>query len=107
MNSGKLTIYENGTYKITASDYPNQKYGSITVYANLQIEGESADDGDGANLSNAKDGASGGLNAGSTNSYWLRFDGVKLDKLTDITFRVSQRMQRLKLTYPSCPTPTG
>lgn len=103
MNSGKLTIYENGTYKITASDYPNQKYGSITVYANLQIEGESADDGDGANLSDAKDGASGGLNAGSTNSYWLRFDGVKLDKLTDITFRVSQKDAEAKINVSLLP----
>ena len=90
-NTGVLTIYENGVYRITASDYQNQKCGSITVYANLQIEGESADDGGGSNLSDEKAGASGGLNAGSTSSYWLRFDGVKLSKLTGITFRVSQK----------------
>lgn len=89
--SGVLKIYTNGVYKISASDYPNRKCGSITVYANLQIEGENADNGGGANLNDEKDGASGGKDAGSTNSYWLRYDGVKLDTLTDITFRVSQK----------------
>lgn len=91
INTGVLTLYTNGVYKITASDYPNEKCGSITIYANLQIEGENADNGGGANLSDEKAGASGGKDAGSTNSYWLRYDGVKLDTLTDITFRVSQK----------------
>ncbi len=90
INTGRLTLYENGVFRITASDYPNEKSGSIVVYANLQIEGESADDGGGADLEDEKSGASGGLNAGSSEDYWLRFDGVKLDKLTDITFRISK-----------------
>ncbi len=89
--TGVLKLYTNGIYKITASDYPNRKCGSITVYANLQIEGENADNSGGANLNDEKSGASGGKDAGSTNSYWLRYDGVKLDNLTDITFRVSQK----------------
>lgn len=89
-STGKLTIYENGVFKVSAKNYTDKECGTIIVYANLQIEGESADNGGGANLSDAKQGASGGLNAGSTKNYWLRFDGVKLDKLTDITFRVSQ-----------------
>ena len=96
MNTGKLTIYENGVFKVTASDYPNQKSGSITVYANLQIEGESADDADGASLTDVKAGASGGSsgnNAGSTSNHWLKFNGVKLDKLTGITFRVSKKSE--------------
>ena len=90
INTGRLTLYENGVFKITASDYPNEKSGSIVVYANLQIEGESADDGGGADLEDEKSGASGGLNAGNSKDYWLRFDGVKLDKLTDIVFRISK-----------------
>ena len=89
--SGVLKLYENGIYKITASDYTNKKSGSLTVYANLQIEGESADNGGGANLSDEKTGASGGKDAGSTNDYWLRFDGVKLERLKAITFRTSQK----------------
>lgn len=89
-STGKLIIYENGVFKVSAKNYTDKECGTIIVYANLQIEGESADNGGGANLSDAKQGASGGLNAGSTKNYWLRFDGVKLDKLTDITFRVSQ-----------------
>lgn len=91
MSSGVLTLYTNGVYKITASDYKSEKCGSIIVYANLQIEGEDADSSGGANLNDEKDGASGGKDAGSTNAYWLRFDGVKLDTLTNITFRVSQK----------------
>ena len=91
IKTGKLTLYENGVYRITANDYPNNKYGAITVYANLQIEGESADDGNGAKLDDVKSGASNnGLNAGSTGTSWMRFDGVKLERLTDITFRVSK-----------------
>ena len=89
-STGKLTIYENGVFKVSAKNYTDKECGTIIVYANLQIEGESADNGGGANLSDAKQGAIGGLNAGSTKNYWLRFDGVKLDKLTDITFRLSQ-----------------
>ncbi|MGN0163315.1 MAG: fibronectin type III-like domain-contianing protein, partial [Candidatus Ornithomonoglobus sp.] len=91
MQSGVMRLYENGVYKITASDYANKKSGSITVYANLQIEGESADDGGGADLADEKAGASGGRDAGSTNDCWLRFDGVKLDRLTGIVLRTSQK----------------
>ena len=87
-----LTLYENGIFKVTANDYANGKCGTMTIYANLQIEGESADDGGGAKLDDVKDGASGGgKNAGSTSNKWMRFDGVKLDRLTGITFRVSNK----------------
>ena len=89
--SGIMKLYENGVYRITASDYANRKSGSIVVYANLQIEGESADDGGGADLADEKTGASGGRNAGSTEDYWLRFDGIKLSRLKEITFRTSQK----------------
>lgn len=89
--TGTLTVYENGIFKVTASNYTDLKSGEIIVHANLQIEGESADDGDGATLNDEKDGASNGLCAGSTGDGWLRFDGVKLDKLTDISLRVSNK----------------
>ncbi len=104
MNTGKVKLYTNGVYKITASDYPNKKFGSITVYANLQIEGENADDGAGAKLDDVKEGASNnGLNAGSTAARWLRFDGVKLDRLTGITFRVSNKDQTGKINVSLLP----
>ncbi len=90
LTTGEVTLYTNGIYKITASDYPNEKCGSVIVYANLQIEGENADDDAGANLNDEKAGASGGKDAGSTKASWLRFDGVKLDRLTGIKFRVSK-----------------
>lgn len=90
-STGALKLYENGIYKITASDYTNNKCGTLIVYANLQIEGESADDGDGANVADSETAASGGFCAGSTEARWLRFDGVKLSRLKDITFRVSQK----------------
>ncbi len=104
MNTGKIKLYTNGVYKITASDYPNKKFGSTTVYANLQIEGENADDGGGAKLDDVKNGASNnGLNAGSTSNKWMRFDGVKLDRLTGITFRVSNKDTAGKINVSLLP----
>lgn len=102
--SGKLTIYENGVYKILAANYPGKKGGTLIVNANLQIEGESADEANGAKLDDKKDGASGGLCAGSTAAQWLRFDGVKLDGLADITMRVSNKDAESKLKVSMTPS---
>ena len=87
---GTLTVYENGAFRVTAYDYANRAKGSTVIYANIPIEGERADDGDGANLADEKGGASGGLCAGSTGKAWMRFDGVKLSRLTEVTLRVSK-----------------
>lgn len=92
--NGILTIYENGIFKLSANDYTNQKCGTMIIYANLQLEGESADNGGTAKLNDVKSGASGSLetgnNAGSTGTNWMRYDGVKLESLTHITLRVSK-----------------
>ncbi len=91
VNTGELTLYTNGVYKITAANYTSGKSGELTVYAALQLEGENADDnGGGANLNDTQAGTSGGKDAGSTTTRWLRFDGVMLKNLTGITARVSK-----------------
>lgn len=89
--TGELKLYENGVFKITVKDFNSKIFGELVVYANLQIEGESADNNGGADLSDEKAGASGGLCAGNTGTGWIRFDGVKIDRLQEIAFRVSQK----------------
>lgn len=101
--TGKLTLYENGVYEILAANYPAGKGGRIIVNANLQIEGESADSANGAKLDDAKDGASGGLCAGSTSNKWIRFDGVRLENLADIAMRVSQKDKDSQLKVSMTP----
>lgn len=92
--TGVLTIYENGIFRLSANDYGNLKYGSMIVQANLQIEGESSDNAGTAKITDVKTGASGssetGNNVGSTGTNWMRFDGVKLENLSHVTFRVSK-----------------
>ncbi len=85
--TGELTLYENGIFKVVANDYTNMKCGEIIINANLQIEAESAEDMAGA-VPTANSAASGAATV--TSGGWLRFDGVKLDRLTGITFRASQ-----------------
>ncbi len=92
INGGELTVYENGTFRVTASNYDTKEYGELIIHANLQIEGEAADDAAGANAADVKNGASnGGLNVGSTGSSWMRYDGVKISQLTAVRLRVSQK----------------
>ncbi len=88
-STGELTLFENGIFKVTANNYTDMKCGEIIIHANLQIEAESADDGTGS-VVDTKSGASGNAGAGRMSTTWLRYDGVKLDKLTGITFRASQ-----------------
>lgn len=92
---GTLTVYENGVYEITANNYTDRECGSLIIHANLQLEAENADDGGGMNLTDGSDGkrggASQGLCAGSTKTYWARFDGVKLNGLKSITYRAASK----------------
>lgn len=103
VSTGELTIYTNGVYRITASDYTNGKGGAITVYANLQLEAENADDAGGAKLSD-KAGASGGKAASETSAKWLRFDGVKLENLTGITARIAKASGDSKIILSLTPS---
>ena len=87
--TGVLTVYGNGVVEITAADLAGLKCARQVVHINMQIEGEYADNGNGANLADVKSGASNGLNVGSSSKYWVEYKGVKLDMLESITARYS------------------
>lgn len=84
--TGELTVYGNGIVQITAADTDSGMCGRQTVYVNMQIEAEYADDGDGADLTDSQSGASGG-NAGSTSSSWMLYKSVKLTDLENLIVR--------------------
>lgn len=87
-STGQLTLYENGIFKITVKNFEDKLYGELIVFSNLQLEAESADGLSSANIITQKDGVSGGK-AVNTSSNWIRFDGVKLERLNELLFRVS------------------
>ena len=84
---GNLIVYGNGIIQITASDIENMVCGKIMVHVNMQIEAEYADAGNGANLSDAQNGSSGGHDAGSTGNAWMEYKSVKLSNLDSIVAR--------------------
>ncbi len=84
---GNLTVYGNGIIQITASDIENMTCGKIMVHVNMQIEAEYADDANGADLSDAQNGSSGGHDAGSTGNTWIEYKSVKLSNLDSIVAR--------------------
>ncbi|MBD5451218.1 MAG: hypothetical protein HDR25_01120 [Lachnospiraceae bacterium] len=98
-NTGRLTIYGNGLVRITAIDTQNDKYGTLDVYVNTQIEGEYADEANGARMDDVKNNASGlsaatngiGNNAGSTKDYWVKYNSVRLKNIKDIFIRYSNK----------------
>ena len=98
-NTGRLTIYGNGFARITAIDTQNDKYGTLDVYVNTQIEGEYADEANGARMDDVKNNASGlsaatngiGNNAGSTKDYWVKYNSVRLKNIKDISIRYSNK----------------
>ncbi len=75
---GNLIVYGNGIIQITASDIENMVCGKIMVHVNMQIEAEYADAGNGANLSDAQNGSSGGHDAGSTGNAWMEYKSVAI-----------------------------
>lgn len=87
--TGELTVYGNGIVEIIAADLPNAKCGRMVLHINMQIEGEYADDADGANLLDTQSGTSGGKNVGSTSSSWILYKSVKLKNLESIAIRYS------------------
>ena len=85
--TGELTVYGNGIIELTAADASTLKCAKQTIYINMQIEGEYADDNGGANLNDAQSGSSGGKDAGSTGNAWLLYKSVKVKNLESVTMR--------------------
>lgn len=85
--TGKLTVYGNGIVQITAANVSEMTCGTLMVHVNMQIEGEYADEGNGADLSDNQNGSSGGMDAGSTGDAWMEYKSVKLSNLESITVR--------------------
>lgn len=102
--TGKLTVYGNGTVQITAADLKRMKCARQTVYINTQIEGEYADDGNGANLSDAQKGTSGNYDVGSSSKYWIEYKSVKLNALANINFKYSKK-RKFGIKCKSCTKP--
>ena len=85
--NGKLTVFGNGIIQITASDIENMTCGKLMVHVNTQIEAEYADNANGADLTDAQNGSSGGNDAGSTGNTWIEYKSVKLSNLDSIVAR--------------------
>lgn len=85
--TGRLTVYGNGIVQITAANVEEMTCGTLMVHINMQIEGEYADEANGANLDDAQSGSSGGKDAGSTADAWMEYKSVKLSNLESIIAR--------------------
>lgn len=85
-DTGELTVYGNGIVEIIAANTDAGICGRQIIYINMQIEAEYADDGGGADLTDAQSGASGG-NAGSTSNSWMLYRSVKLTELENLIVR--------------------
>ena len=79
--NGNLTVYGNGIVQITAANIEDMTCGKLMVHINMQIEGEYADESNGADLTDAQSGTSGGRDAGSTGNTWIEYKSVKLSNL--------------------------
>lgn len=91
-DTGELTVISNGIVRIRAINTSELLCGESDIYINLQVEGEDADNGGGADLTDSKQGASGGSganNAGTTKSYSMEFKGIRLTNLKQIRLRYS------------------
>ena len=85
--TGVLTVYGNGIIQITAANIEELTCGTLMVHVNMQIEGEYADNANGADLTDAQSGSSGGNDAGSTGTAWMEYKSVKLSNLESIVAR--------------------
>ena len=90
-DTGALTVYGNGIVQITAADIAAGTCGRLIVDVETQIEAETADDGGKANLKDAQNGASGGLDAGSTANEWMLYKSVNLEYIDSFIARVAGR----------------
>lgn len=96
-DTGELTIYGNGVIEVTAADLENLTCARQVIYINTQIEGEYADDSGGANLADIKNGASNGMNVGSSGDSWMEYKGVKLEMLESILVRYSNKSETAEI----------
>lgn len=85
--TGELTVYGNGIIQITAANLEDRSCGKLMVQVNMQIEGEYADNGNGADLTDSQGNCSGGNDAGSTADVWIEYKSVKLSNLESIVAR--------------------
>ena len=85
--TGVLTVYGNGIVQITAANIESMTCGLLMVQINMQVEGEYADNGNGADLTDAQSGTSGGLDAGSTGDAWIEYKSIKLSNLNSLKVR--------------------
>ena len=92
--TGVLTVYGNGIVQITAANIESMTCGLLMVQINMQVEGEYADNGNGADLTDAQSGTSGGLDAGSTGDAWIEYKSIKLSNLNSLKVRYAGKKCR-------------
>lgn len=85
--TGELTVYGNGIIQITAANLEDMTCGTLMVQVNMQIEGEYADNANGADLTDSQGACSGGNDAGSTADSWIEYKSVKLSNLDSLIVR--------------------
>lgn len=85
--TGELTVYGNGIIQITAANLEAMTCGTLMVQVNMQIEGEYADNANGADLTDSQGNCSGGNDAGSTADSWIEYKSVKLSNLESLIVR--------------------
>ncbi len=85
-NDGMLTATANGLIRVRAINIEEMRRGEAVIYINLPIEGETADDGGGADLT-AEHG--GRRCAADTKSRPLEYRSIRLENLKRIRLRYS------------------
>lgn len=85
--TGILTIYGNGIIQVTAANVEEMTCGTLMVQINMQVEGEYVDISNGADLTDAQSGTSGGKDAGSTGDAWIEYKSIKLSNLNNLIVR--------------------
>lgn len=89
--TGVLTVYGNGVVQVTAANLTDMKSGTLMIHVNMQIEGEYADNANGANISDSQKDPSGGFNVGNTGDAWVEYKSVKLSNLDEFIIRYASK----------------
>lgn len=90
-DTGVMTVYGNGVVQVTAANLSEKTSGTLMIHVNMQIEGEYADNANGANISDSQKDPSGGLNVGNTGDAWVEYKSVKLTNLDDFIIRYASK----------------
>ena len=85
--TGILTVYGNGIIQITAADIESMTCGLLMVQVNMQVEGEYADNSNGATLNDSQNNPSGGYDVGNTGDAWIEYKSIKLSNLESLKIR--------------------